>query len=928
MEDSSATNATASDAAKYLYSADEYDDPQSDPAAVSLPMGPVPVGFSENEVVATGEGARRSTVLYGSSARKRELGKQLLMSNGKRIDYVLVAELPAEESDRALMEEKIKKPAEAEEEKFVKNARKRIYFEAELIKHGVLVEKELARDNKTLYYKLHAPFYVLQEEAETVKMRLALNEAENKERKEMMSISDKFQSFFKWDGIRERFKWLNIFDSGIEPDPDFFSGVFRRDRKEEFQHYNDEEKFFNDSQRALLVFHLLNSMKYAKKDDQIGIKKLLNNKSFTDCFPLHDGEYNPDANINLGKRAQLYRSWGRFWVFFKSQPHDLIRGYFGEKVAIYFVWLGFYTMALIFPSFIGLLIFIYGLGTFEDQPDAKQLCESNLTMCPLCDSCEKWNLSASCTAYKFSWVFDNGGTIAFAFIMSLWASVFLDMWKRRNAELAFDWDVRDFAEEEPDRPQFKSKEIRPNPITGLPEKYYPARLRYAKYFTTVATVVFMLGLVIMVVISIILYRLAVRVALFKSSDDPESTARKSAGIVSAITASILNLIMILLLNRIYGSLAVRLTDYENHRKESAYESHLAFKIFLFQFVNSYSSLFYIAFFKGQNTGRPGDYNTFFGFRQDECPEYGCLLELTIQLSIIMVGKQTINNIQEVVIPLVKGWMAKRKAAKGEVKSEMLMPWEEEFLELQPYPVLGMFHEYLEMIIQYGFITLFVASFSLGPLFALGNNILEIRVDADKLCTVYRRPPPARAANIGVWQSILEFVSFFSVITNGLVIAVSSSYITKLVYADLHGGSLDGYISATHPLSPPSVTDPNQSDCHYTSLRDAQGEKGLFFYEVWAARLGFLIVFEHVVFLTKALVQYIIPDVPHAIELKVKREAYLARSALEGTLDADGDGELDDKQGLKRQQQKELQQLHSRIEPQSFGSLMTSTEDDS
>ena len=78
-----------------------------------------------------------------------------------------------------------------------------------------------------------------------------------------------------------------------------------------------------------------------------------------------------------------------------------------------------------------------------------------------------------------------------------------------------------------------------------------------------------------------------------------------------------------------------LTEWENHRLESEHQSALTVKIFLFQFMNNYgsplsllyssrqldsgcaASLFYIAFFKGRFTGVPGNYNYFFGFRQDE-----------------------------------------------------------------------------------------------------------------------------------------------------------------------------------------------------------------------------------------------------------------------------------------------------------------------
>jgi anoctamin-7 len=50
------------------------------------------------------------------------------------------------------------------------------------------------------------------------------------------------------------------------------------------------------------------------------------------------------------------------------------------------------------------------------------------------------------------------------------------------------------------------------------------------------------------------------------------------------------------------------------------------------------------------TGYPGNYSRLMGLRQEECAPGGCLMELAQQLVIIMIGKQLINNVQEVMIP--------------------------------------------------------------------------------------------------------------------------------------------------------------------------------------------------------------------------------------------------------------------------------------
>jgi len=45
-----------------------------------------------------------------------------------------------------------------------------------------------------------------------------------------------------------------------------------------------------------------------------------------------------------------------------------LRNYFGEKVALYYLWLGWYTYLLIPPAVIGVVVFLYGLTFFNSSP--------------------------------------------------------------------------------------------------------------------------------------------------------------------------------------------------------------------------------------------------------------------------------------------------------------------------------------------------------------------------------------------------------------------------------------------------------------------------------------------------------------------------------------------------------------------------------
>ena len=55
-----------------------------------------------------------------------------------------------------------------------------------------------------------------------------------------------------------------------------------------------------------------------------------------------------------------------------------------------------------------------------------------------------------------------------------------------------------------------------------------------------------------------------------------------------------------------------------------------------------------------------------------------------------------------------------------------------------------------MVLQFGFITIFVAAFPLAPLFALLNNWVEIRLDAQKFVCETRRAVAERAESIGFY----------------------------------------------------------------------------------------------------------------------------------------------------------------------------------
>jgi anoctamin-7 len=83
-----------------------------------------------------------------------------------------------------------------------------------------------------------------------------------------------------------------------------------------------------------------------------------------------------------------------------------------------------------------------------------------------------------------------------------------------------------------------------------------------------------------------------------------------------------------------------------------------------------------------------------------------------------------------------------------------------------------------VVIQFGFVTMFVASFPLAPLFALLNNFVETRADAINFVVNYRRRVAEQVKNIGIWFKILEIVTKISVVVNSFVIAFTTDFIPR------------------------------------------------------------------------------------------------------------------------------------------------------
>ena len=165
---------------------------------------------------------------------------------------------------------------------------------------------------------------------------------------------------------------------------------------------DEPEAFFTHSERIFLLAPILTDdqtikgemtgTKYTKEaNGTVRVEKT--GKIIRDLFPLH----------NLGRVHDVFGTTSS------------IRAYFGEEIGFYFGFVSVYMVWLIVPAILGTALFVY----------------------------------------QMDHGYDNLPTALYSLFLAIWATSFLEYWKRTQSKLAYEWDVLDFEHDhEEDTPAY------------------------------------------------------------------------------------------------------------------------------------------------------------------------------------------------------------------------------------------------------------------------------------------------------------------------------------------------------------------------------------------------------------------------------------------------------------------------------------------
>uniref|UniRef100_A0A671L6Z2 Anoctamin n=1 Tax=Sinocyclocheilus anshuiensis TaxID=1608454 RepID=A0A671L6Z2_9TELE len=311
-------------------------------------------------------------------------------------------------------------------------------FERGLQEEGLEIEHDKEVCMRTVRFtRLHVPWSVLSREAELLKIRVPTKKTyQLKEKTGLMGVISSF-----WTKINQ------LFQPGVpepqDPRTRVLSQPFSRDELHLFD-IKSKNSLFSNAIRGRIVYEILRRTTCTQTCQTMGMFLEMSNLQIPYC----QFEYSNSLSF---LPQMLHEEWANYGACYKYQPMDLIRKYFGEKIGLYFAWLGVYTQLLIPASALGVAVFLYGCLTVDTNVPSQEMCDErlNFTMCPLCDRvCDYWQLSSICSTARTSYLFDNHATVGFAIFMSLWAAVFLEHWKRRQRCLQHSWDLTGMEDDE------------------------------------------------------------------------------------------------------------------------------------------------------------------------------------------------------------------------------------------------------------------------------------------------------------------------------------------------------------------------------------------------------------------------------------------------------------------------------------------------
>jgi len=466
---------------------------------------------------------------------------------------------------------------------------------------------------------------------------------------------------------------------------------------------------FSDNDRTKILLSILTEEPH-RIDIHKELSKTLKYSPIETFYPLHN-----QWDKKQIKKIMLSPKW--YCGIVGIDEINAVRNYFGEQIAFYYGFMGFYTRALIIPAIFGTLLTIWqhNKGTYD------------VPMLPI-----------------------------FAIGNVFWSTFFIEKWKRNQANYRAMWGMTRVMERK--RSDFHGT-IRLSKVDGTEEEYVPPLKRCYRYSASFSVILTMCTIVILSISAIFLYRSYLIQS--KTSGLDEDQAIYFCSFLAAIQIKVYNVI--------YVRIALYFTQLENHSTYTSFQNSLMFKTFCFKFINSYKTMLYTAFIQEYDIGCNGPCMPILRKHL-----LGLFLTSLLGSAVVNWVKPWFHNCcgrrdfkRKMAMPVGEQQETEPLLKEEASTDEVTRPnrFMEAFQQFYKSEYDGTFADFDQVVIRYGYLALFVVVLPIMPLLLILSQVYETKLDSWSLLVLYRRPEPRSAGSIGAWGDIICFLGYFAILTN-------------------------------------------------------------------------------------------------------------------------------------------------------------------
>ena len=401
-----------------------------------------------------------------------------------------------------------------------------------------------------------------------------------------------------------------------------------------------------------------------------------------------------------------------------------IRNYYGEYLSFYFLWVSYFCKWLIFPGLFGMILFLIKTlhpTTFETDLN---------------------------TIGNFKLKYYEIASILYAVFIITWASFYLKAWKQKEQIFSYIWGMENYIKKEPADVNFK-----PNKKQSF---------LFNEKIHTVTKLSFYFRRAISFIVLAIMIALRVLLTYYIKQENSKENITFQKSIIVSLLSGIISKTMSI----IYEYLAKVFSKWENHEKYSQRQNSLAFKLVMFEFVNNYSVLYYIALYKPM--------------KEISCLYNDCSKELEIQLYMLLLINFSFN-LYEVGYPYIVFKWNEKKSKKHHILQMTSIHSEDHQLLRKKYNTL--IYEYNERLISFGFVCLFSVAAPLTPIFVFVFTFLENYFDLYKIVHLSRVEVIEGSSGIEVFNSVFRLFYLIGMVTSTALVLFNKPKVLNIKFDD-------------------------------------------------------------------------------------------------------------------------------------------------